>query len=51
MEYNITVSSYGVGFGASLAMILSYTTHHSIAWAIVNGFFSWFYVIYYAISY
>ena len=39
----------GVGFGSALAMVISYTNYHSILWAIVHGFFSWFYVIYFAI--
>jgi hypothetical protein len=44
-----SVVSGGIGMGSALAMILSYTTHHSILWAILHGFFSWFYVIYFAI--
>ena len=40
-----------MGFGSAAAMILSYAKWHSILWMIVNGVFSWFYVIYYAIRY
>jgi len=43
--------SSGIDFGTALAIVLSYTLHHSIFWAIVNGFFSWFYVIYYYFTY
>jgi len=39
----------GLGYGASLAMVISWTVNKSILWAILHGFFSWFYVIYYAI--
>ena len=39
----------GVGFGSALAMVISYDTYHSILWAIIHGFFSWFYVIYFAV--
>ncbi|MBE6935462.1 MAG: hypothetical protein E7458_03060 [Ruminococcaceae bacterium] len=41
----------GVGFGAVLAMIISYTAWKSIGWAILHGIFGWAYVIYYAIKY
>lgn len=40
----------GVSFGSALAIVISFTTHHSILWAIVHGIFSWFYVIYYAFT-
>jgi hypothetical protein len=36
-------------FGASLAMVISYSNNGSILWAIVHGLLSWGYVIYYAI--
>jgi hypothetical protein len=41
----------GIGMGGSLAMVLSYSINHSILWCILHGFFSWFYVIYFAIMY
>lgn len=37
----------GVGFGSALAMVISYTAHKSVLWAIIHGIFSWFYVIYF----
>lgn len=40
-----------IGFGCALAMVISFTTNHSIFWAIIHGMFSWFYVIYYAVVY
>ena len=40
----------GVGFGSALAIVISWTEHHSILWAIVQGFLGWIYVIYYAVT-
>ena len=40
----------GVGFGSALAMVISFTTHKSVLWAIIHGIFSWFYVIYFLIT-
>ena len=41
----------GIGFGAVLAMIISYVKWHSIGWAIFHGILNWFYVIYFIIKY
>lgn len=41
---------YGTSFGSALAIAISFTTHKSILWAIIHGFFSWFYVIYFALT-
>jgi len=40
----------GIGFGTALAIAISWSLHKSIFWAIVHGIFSWFYVIYFAIT-
>lgn len=40
----------GVGFGSALAIAISYTTHKSVLWAIIHGFFSWVYVIYFLLT-
>jgi len=42
--------SSGIGFGSALAMVISWSIHKSILWAILHGVFSWFYVIYYAVT-
>lgn len=42
-----TVVKSGVGFGSALAMVISYTAHKSVLWAIIHGVFSWFYVLYF----
>ena len=39
----------GVTFGSALAMVLSYTTWHSVGWAIFHGLLSWGYVIYFVL--
>ncbi|MEH6757228.1 MAG: hypothetical protein V7676_06925 [Parasphingorhabdus sp.] len=44
------IVSKGVGFGSALAIAISFTTHKSIFWAIIHGFLSWLYVIYYALT-
>ena len=54
MKNNVTVkevTSNGLSFGCALAMIISYVKWHSIGWAIVHGFLSWFYVVYYILKY
>ena len=45
-----TVNS-GITFGSALAMVISYTTWHSVGWAIFHGLLSWAYVLYYVIRY
>lgn len=41
----------GIGFGAALAMVISYVNWQSILWAIFHGILGWIYVIYFAIRY
>lgn len=38
---------YGVSFGNALAIAISWTTHKSVLWAVIDGFLSWVYVAYY----
>jgi hypothetical protein len=40
-----------ISFGHVLGMVISWTTNHSILWAIAHGLFGWIYVIYYALGY
>jgi hypothetical protein len=42
------VAKSGVGMGSALAMVISWSLHKSLVWAIVHGIFGWFYVVYYA---
>lgn len=45
-----TVVKSGIGFGSALAMVISYTAHKSVLWAIIHGILSWFYVIYFVVT-
>lgn len=45
-----TVKS-GITFGSALAMVISYTTWHSVGWAIIHGLLSWVYVVYFVLFY
>ena len=49
--YSVRVegAKYGVSFGSALAIAISYTTNHSILWAIIHGILSWLYVVYFAL--
>ena len=44
------VTSYGVGLGGALAMILSYSINKPILWAALHGLCSWIYVVYFALE-
>ena len=44
------VVSSGIGFGSALAIVISYTAHKSVLWAVIHGILSWFYVIYFALT-
>lgn len=46
-----TVVKSGITFGICLAMVISYTTWHSVGWAIFHGLLSWVYVIYFVLRY
>lgn len=37
--------------GVGLAAYLSWEQWHSVAWAVINGIFGWFYVVYFGIMY
>jgi hypothetical protein len=40
---------YGVSFGSALTIAISYTTNHSLLWAVVHGVFSRLDIIYSAL--
>jgi hypothetical protein len=40
----------GVSLGQVLAVVCSWQRNRSILWAILAGIFSWFYVIYFALT-
>jgi len=41
----------GASFGSMIAITISWSVNKSIAWTILHGIFSWFYVFYYALGY
>ena len=45
-----TVINSGIGLGSVLAVVLSWERNKSIFLALIHGIFSWFYVIYFAIT-
>jgi hypothetical protein len=50
-RYNVpTGSKSAITFGSALAITISWSIHKSVLWAIIHGFFSWFYVIYYVLT-
>ena len=52
-EQRVVIKEYvkrGASFGSALAMVISYTAHKSVLWAILHGIFSWLYVIYFVIT-
>ena len=48
-EQTVYVSN-GIGLGAAIAVVCSWERNRSILWAILAGIFSWFYVIYFALT-
>ena len=40
----------GISLGSAIAVVCSWQRSRSIIWAIVAGIFSWFYVIYFALT-
>lgn len=45
-----TATQAGIGLGSAIAVAISWSLNQSIIWAIVHGFFGWFYVIYHALT-
>ena len=50
MKMQRDVVSSGVGFGSALAIVISYTAHKSVLWAVIHGILSWLYVIYFLLT-
>ena len=44
------VTQSGIGLGSAIAVVCSWDRNRSILWAILAGIFSWFYVIYFALT-
>ncbi|QZD87607.1 hypothetical protein [Qipengyuania psychrotolerans] len=50
MSATNSAAQAGIGLGSAIAVAISWSQHESIVWAIIQGFFSWFYVIYFAFT-
>ena len=50
MSARVEATRAGISFGSALAIAISWSQHHSILWAMLQGFFSWLYVVYYAVT-
>lgn len=44
------IAQTGIGLGSAIAVVCSWQRNRSILWAILAGIFSWFYVIYFAVT-
>jgi len=49
-EHKSNAAKVGIGFGSALAITISWSAHKSILWAIIHGFLSWIYVIYFVLT-
>jgi hypothetical protein len=46
-ERSSSVVKTGIGFGCCLAMIISWSIHQSVLFALFHGVLGWFYIIWY----
>ena len=49
-EITTQAAQTGIGLGAAIAVVCSWDRNGSILWAILAGFLSWIYVIYFALT-
>lgn len=40
----------GMSLGATLAVVISWSLHKSVVWAVLHGLFGWFYVAYFVFT-
>ena len=45
-----SAATVGIGLGTVIALVCSWERNRSILWAIVAGWLSWFYVIWFALT-
>lgn len=45
-----SAASVGIGLGTVIAVVCSWERNRSILWAIVSGWLSWFYVLWFALT-
>jgi hypothetical protein len=48
-ERSSSVVKTGIGFGCCLAMIISWSIHQSVLFALFHGILGWFYVVWYLV--
>ena len=51
MKKEIIDCDTGIGIGTVIAILLSWSVNHSIVWAVIHGICSWFYVLYWVLTY
>lgn len=44
------LATSGISLGSAIAVVCSWQRNKSILYAVIAGFFSWFYVIYFALT-
>ena len=44
------ITQSGIGLGSVIAVVCSWDRNRSILWAILAGIFTWFYVVYFALT-
>ena len=49
-ERSTDIAQTGIGLGSAIAVVCSWHRNRSILWAILAGFLTWFYVIYFALT-
>ena len=49
-DNSVIVTQTGISLGSVIAVVCSWDRNRSILWAILAGIFSWFYVIYFALT-
>jgi len=50
IQTHTVAQSAGISLGSAIAVVCSWQRNRSILWAILAGFLSWFYVIYFALT-
>jgi hypothetical protein len=49
-EISNQAAQSGIGLGSAIAVVCSWDRNRSILWAMLAGLFSWFYVVYFALT-
>ena len=49
-DHSGVIAQNGIGLGSAIAVVCSWQRNRSIFWAVLAGIFSWFYVIYFALT-